>query len=151
MKPLDMGNNDMTGSPISNHLHDASETAKDAVKTAARDAAKDAQNDVVDQTEQSADAAHRAANAFDAGSLQALVLGQLAQGLDGFSQTLCERSVDGLADDVAVFARQNPLMFLGGAALVGFAAARFLKAPSQDTRAFADPLENRLSTQDGEA
>ena len=39
-----------------------------------------------------------------------------------------EQSLSSLTGDLTRFARQNPAVFLGGAALLGFAAARLMKA-----------------------
>ena len=140
----------MTQSTITNHVKDAVQDAKAEAQQGVRTAAENVQQSAIDQTEQSATAAHRASDAFDAGSLQAAALDQLAQGLDGLSRSLQERSIDGLADDVAMFARRNPLLFLGGAALAGFAAARFLKSsPTQTSAVTEDPWANHLSHQSG--
>ncbi|MCK0149510.1 hypothetical protein MWU54_05715 [Marivita sp. S6314] len=139
----------MTKTTISDHARTAADTAKEQAKTVVQDTAEDIQDRVLDETQQTADAAQNAADTFDQGSLQAIALGQLAQGLEGFSQSLQERSIEGLADDVAVFARNNPLLFLGGAALAGFAAARFLKASPRHVDRDDDPWMNHLSGTEG--
>ena len=45
-----------------------------------------------------------------------------------FSENLTSRSPRELVDDVQDLARNNPAMFLGATALVGFAVSRFLKS-----------------------
>jgi hypothetical protein len=45
-----------------------------------------------------------------------------------FADTIRQRGVADMMDDVNRFARRNPAMFIGGAFLVGVALARFLKS-----------------------
>src|SRR3546814_8495932 len=52
---------------------------------------------------------------------------QAARGREGFAQTLREKDLDGLVEDVGDFARRQPALFLGGAVALGFAMSRFLK------------------------
>lgn len=51
-----------------------------------------------------------------------------------------ERGVTDMLDDVAVFARQRPVLFIGGAFLVGLGVARFLKSSADrgDDRHYTD-------------
>lgn len=49
----------------------------------------------------------------------------LAGGLERFSTTLRDKGIDELTRSVGGFARQQPAVFLGAAALLGFAASRF--------------------------
>jgi hypothetical protein len=62
--------------------------------------------------------------------------GQAAQSLERFSQTLRERDINAIVGQVQDFARRQPAVFIGSAALLGFMAARFLKssATSQHAR-----------------
>jgi gas vesicle protein len=57
-----------------------------------------------------------------------------ADKIEQFSSQLQNKDVDQLLADVEGFARRRPEIFLGGALLLGFAAARFLKssAPTPD-------------------
>jgi hypothetical protein len=50
-----------------------------------------------------------------------------------FADTIRQRGVDEMLDDVHAFARRRPALFIGGAFLVGLGVARFLKA-SADRR-----------------
>ncbi|MDO9383555.1 MAG: hypothetical protein Q7T86_11890 [Hyphomicrobiaceae bacterium] len=50
-----------------------------------------------------------------------------------FSENLTSRSPRELVDDVQDLARNNPAMFLGATALVGFAVSRFLKSSAPST------------------
>lgn len=71
------------------------------------------------------------------GSPQERTFGQAAEALADFSDTVRNKDLGQLLSDVNGFARKNPMAFLGGAALLGFAATRFAKAssdaPSRDT------------------
>lgn len=51
-----------------------------------------------------------------------------ADGLERLSDTLRGKDIDGVMRDVNDFARQQPALFFGAAALAGFLALRFLKA-----------------------
>lgn len=57
--------------------------------------------------------------------------GQAAQGLERFSQTLRERDLNAIVGQVEDFARRQPVVFIGSAALLGFLAARFLKSSAE--------------------
>jgi len=56
---------------------------------------------------------------------------QLAGGVQSVSTTLRARGVEDLFGMVGDFARKQPAMFIGAAALLGFAASRFLLASAK--------------------
>ena len=51
-----------------------------------------------------------------------------ADNLQRFSDSLRSRDLDSLLRDAESFAKRQPVVFIGAAALVGFLAVRFLKA-----------------------
>jgi hypothetical protein len=51
--------------------------------------------------------------------------------LRNFADTIRQRGVADMLDDVHAFARRRPALFIGGAFLVGLGVARFLKASSE--------------------
>lgn len=51
--------------------------------------------------------------------------------LKNFADTIRQRGVADMLDDVHAFARRRPALFVGGAFLVGLGIARFLKASSE--------------------
>lgn len=53
---------------------------------------------------------------------------QISNGMRGLSDTARDSSVDELVQKAQSFGRRNPAAFLGTAALLGFAASRFLTA-----------------------
>ena len=57
-------------------------------------------------------------------------MAQIANGFADASEAVGNKDLGELAGELSGFARRSPLVFLGGAALVGFAAARFAKASS---------------------
>jgi hypothetical protein len=54
-----------------------------------------------------------------------------AHQVEQFSRTLKERDVEQLYGEAEAFARRQPGVFLGGAVVLGFLAARFLKSSAQ--------------------
>jgi hypothetical protein len=54
-----------------------------------------------------------------------------ADQMESFSRQLRERDVSDLVGEVESFARRQPALFLGGALLLGFMGARFLKSSGQ--------------------
>lgn len=55
-----------------------------------------------------------------------------AEQVERFSGYLRETEVEEITDEVRGFARRRPAVFLGGAAVLGFLATRFLKSSSQE-------------------
>ena len=103
----------------------------DAMDRAHQEAQRTATNmaeQVSDEAETAADAAETAAEGFADGSLQELAATQLAQHLQSAAAQLRATDLESAASGVSRFARENPALFLGGAALFGFAIGRFLQA-----------------------
>ena len=111
---------------------DARETVKHEVEArtnAARDAAAGEVNNV-------ASALRRAAEESRKGSAQERTFGQIADSLADFSDTIGSKDLGTVVSDVSTFARRNPMTFLAGAALAGFAVSRFVKASERDDDAY---------------
>ncbi|PLS22950.1 hypothetical protein [Neptunicoccus cionae] len=109
----------------------AKETANSAAQTAANAAVQQADNakaSVADEVSGVASALRTAAGEMRNGSPQERTFGQMAEGLADASDALRDKDLGTMVEDVTHFARKNPLLFLGGAALLGFAATRFAKA-----------------------
>ena len=107
---------------------DARETVRHEVEartTAARDAAAGEVNNV-------ASALRRAAEESRKGSAQERTFGQIADSLADVSDTIGNKDLGTVVSDVSTFARRNPMTFLAGAALAGFAVSRFVKASERD-------------------
>ena len=104
--------------------HDASETLRSEV-TARADAAKGAAAQEVSNV---ASALRKAAQESRSGSAQERTFGQIADSLADASDAISNKDLGTAISDVGEFARRNPLTFLAGAALAGFAVSRFVKA-----------------------
>ncbi|SFB11320.1 hypothetical protein SAMN05421688_2961 [Poseidonocella pacifica] len=103
---------------------EARATAREALSTAERYA----QDQAAGEAERVANAADAAAAEFDAGSFEAAAIGKIADEFEGVAARIRSTDLATATHEVTNFARKNPALFLGGAALLGFAAARFLKA-----------------------
>lgn len=118
-------------------LASAAEDAGRRVRDGADAAAGEMANRAGERVENAADAARAAGDEFDAGSLQARAADELAAQLQSVAGVLRETDLSQAAGQVSRFARENPALFLGGAALLGFAAARFLKSSAPEHRSRA--------------
>ncbi|MFP7571162.1 hypothetical protein [Marivita sp. S2033] len=144
-----MPNTKSTADQIKDRASELADDAKEAVTDTAREEAKQARDSAIHQADATADAARAAGSEFDQGSIQAAAMQQLGNQIENVASALRDKPVDEMFDDVVVFARKNPLLFLGGAAILGFAAARFMKsgnaAPRSDY-ASSDPWAGYLDS-----
>ncbi|SEL59761.1 hypothetical protein SAMN05444413_111117 [Roseivivax marinus] len=108
----------------------AAEHASARVQQEAMDQAERAKSGAASEMSGIASALRTAAQELRSGSPQERTFGQIAESLAGASDALRDRDLGELAGDVSAFARRNPMGFLGGAALAGFAATRFAQASS---------------------
>jgi len=131
-------------------LSDTLREAKDATgaqieeaKQAARSALNDAQAAAVDkgaemkgaaavEIARTADGLEAAAAEMDGSPLQQDLLREAAEGLKQISNAVQGKSIGTMVEDLSEFGRRNPLAYLGGAALAGFALARFARASAPD-------------------
>lgn len=75
-----------------------------------------------------------AAAELEGSPFQQDLLREAAGGLEQLSRAVDGRSIAQMTGDLSDFARRNPVGFLGGAALAGFALARFARADRPETR-----------------
>lgn len=94
--------------------------------------ADDAKGGVADEVQGVAMALRRASEELRGGSAQERTLGTIASGLADVSDQIRDKDLGEIVQMVNKVARDNPLLFLGGAALLGFAASRYLKASSSN-------------------
>ena len=120
-----------TKSGIANAATDAVETAKR--KGAQR--AEFAKSSVADEVGGIGSALRTAADEMRSGSPQERTMGQIAEGFADASDAIRGKDLGELVEQATSFARRNPMVFLGGAALLGFAATRFAKASDRNTPA----------------
>jgi hypothetical protein len=80
-----------------------------------------------------ANALRRASEELRGGSAQERTLGMLAGGLADVSDQIRDKDLGEMAQVVSKVARENPILFLSGAALLGFAISRYAKATATHT------------------
>ncbi|MCA1776477.1 MAG: hypothetical protein LC676_12950 [Loktanella sp.] len=115
----------------------ATSVASDAtqrVKSEARDRAEAVQSGAAGEVDNVASALRKAASEARKGSPQERSFGQMAEVLADASEAIGQKDLGTIASDVSSFARRNPLLFIGGAALAGLAVSRFAKASGSEAR-----------------
>lgn len=119
---------------IADRTRDAADSVAQDVAETAKAQADATKSSVADEMSGVASALRTAASEMRNGSPQERTFGQIAEGLADASDAVRDKDLSTMVRDVTVFARKNPLVFLSGAALIGFAASRFAKASgSADT------------------
>ncbi|KIN65853.1 hypothetical protein Z945_900 [Sulfitobacter noctilucae] len=111
--------------------------AQDAAEKAATEAsqyADQAKGAAADEVKGVASALRTAADEMRSGSPQERTMSQIADGLADASDSIRGKDLGEMVGSISDFARRNPIAFLGGAALLGFAATRFAKASSENNR-----------------
>lgn len=122
---------DAAGEKWSEARREAGETARSAAEEARRRAAGEAERGKrmgAGQVHQWASALDRAAAELGPDSMQGQLLRQASDGLDDVARSIESRSVGEMVEAVADFGRRNPLAFVGGAMMAGFALSRFATA-----------------------
>ena len=66
------------------------------------------------------------------GSPQERAISHMADSMANAADAISSKDLGSVIGDINAFARRNPTAFIGGAALLGFAAARFAKASASD-------------------
>jgi ElaB/YqjD/DUF883 family membrane-anchored ribosome-binding protein len=109
-----------------------------AVKDVAVDKADAARESLSDVGQRLAATLERASAEGEEDALKSRMLTSVAQGLTSASDALRHRSVTDLTSDVKALARKHPGAFMAAAAVVGFAAARFVRSSAQRRMAERD-------------
>lgn len=127
------------GDEIRDRGAEAAKAARDTARGYAERARDEAyargeeyRNYAADETSKVASALRRASEDLSSGSPQERFIGQIADGVADAAERMRGMTAGDVARDTTEFARRHPVAFLGGAALVGFATARFLKASAAD-------------------
>jgi ElaB/YqjD/DUF883 family membrane-anchored ribosome-binding protein len=110
-------------------LHDA--------RTAVEERSERAKHSAADEIDKTAHGLETAADELEGSPVQQDLLREAADGLKQLSQAMHGKSLGTMVGDLSDFGRRNPLAFIGGAALAGFAMARFARA-STPTHSSAD-------------
>lgn len=109
----------------------ARESVREGVASAQQEANRRANRSferAADEVSRTSQALETAAGEFEEGSIQHQLLHRAAGGLHQVSDRIRGRTIGELASGLADFGRRNPAAFIGGAALIGFAVARFARA-----------------------
>lgn len=118
-------------------------TALEGVKTATVEQSETAKERAAGSLSDTAGALEKAASETRPHSTQHRLLTEAAHGLTQISRSVEGRSVGEIVESLSDFGRRNPLAFLGGAALTGFALSRFARASEQPrpsaARSHSDP------------
>lgn len=113
-------------------LKEGAQDMADEAAEIARDAAEAQKNRVGGKASQFARALHAAAGELDQGTATRRIVDEAAGGMDDVAESIEGSSVSQLVRDLSDLGRRHPLAFLGGAALAGFALARFATASPED-------------------
>ncbi len=115
-------------SAASENLRTGAREVADSVSTEASNYASQAKDTAADEVKSVASALRTAAHEMRSGSPQERTFSQIADGLADASEAMRDKDLGEIVNDLNGFAKRNPLVFLGSAALIGFAATRFAKA-----------------------
>ncbi len=137
-----MAHHDPVTQDVKTKLQDLGNDAAEALKDNAEHQAQTAKLRAVKEAEKVANAADAAGNEFGAGSIQAQIADQVAMQAEHFAQSIAQLDVNAVSRNVSEFARRNPLLFVGGAAVAGVLAARFLKARDPEPTVVSYPNDD---------
>lgn len=132
----------MTRSTKSDIAKAAKETAEDVAKTAKANAsvkAEAAKEDVAARVEEQAENFREASDAFENNALASDAVKYLGDNLAHAASAVRDMDLSNVQQDVTQFARRNPLVFFGGAAALGFLAARAMKASERASAPVTHP------------
>ena len=121
-------------------LRDAAQSTLEDAKTAAAEKAGEAKHQAADELARTAQGLEAAASEMEGSPLQQDLLREAADGLKQIAHAVEGKSLGAMAAELSEFGRQNPMAYLGGAALVGFALARFARAstPAETTASYPE-------------
>ena len=126
-----------TGRQVARKAVDAVETGKERAKLSIEEKKEEAVAQVQDLDQ----ALRQTAREIDNPGLGRQIE-RLADGVEKFANTLESTELDQVVLDSERMARQNPALFMAGSFAVGMMVARFLRASSRRTPAFAiDPMK----------
>lgn len=105
----------------------------DEAVTEVRSRADTAKAGVADEVSDVAMALRRASQELRGGSAQERTLGQISSSLADVSDQIRDKDLGQILQMTTRVARENPVLFLSGAALLGFAISRYAKAAGSQT------------------
>jgi hypothetical protein len=148
-----------SGAEVADTLRSTVHDAAGKVSSEVSDAADKARSGAAQEVKQIADALHKAAGELQEGSSPRRMFNRLADNVDHMSRAMSDKNLGDMLHDLNDLARRNPMLFLSGAALAGFAATRLAtasapdsahdKRPSQATSSGTMPSTTRTPSQAG--
>ncbi len=111
-------------------LQAAASRTYDSTVAEVKSQANDAKDSVAGEVKDVAMALRRASEDLRGGSATERTLGQIASSLADASDSLRDKDLGEIMQAASRVARDHPMLFLGGAALLGFVASRYAKASS---------------------
>lgn len=118
---------------MANEARAAADGAVESISAEAKTKADQVKSSMADEVSGISSALRTAADEMRSGSPQERTFSQIADGLADASDAMRDKDLGTMVRDVSQFARRNPLVFLGGAVLIGFVATRFAKASNETT------------------
>ena len=119
-----------TAEAASEKLKSSAQDVANTVATEAAGYADQAKGAAADEVNDVASALRAAADELRSGSSQERTFSQIADGLADASEAVRDKDLGEIVGTLNDYAKRNPIVFLGSAALIGFAATRFAKASS---------------------
>lgn len=113
---------------IASDIKAAATSKFDETVSELRSKAVDAKSGVANEVNDVALALRRASGELRSGSAQERTLGNIASGLVSASESIRGKDIGEILQMIRKVGRENPVLFLGGSALLGFAASRYAKA-----------------------
>ncbi len=134
-----MSSSSNLGQAAKSHAMDLAQQVSDAATASADAQAQNVKDAAASKVQTVADAASAAASELDPAAAQAQAMHQVADQIETIAGKVRTADLGHLAQQATQVARAHPLVFLGGAAIAGFAVARFLKARDTAPRTTAQP------------
>ena len=122
-------------------LKDVALSSLDEAKSMASAKVAETKEQAAGEIARTAEGLEAAAAEMEGSPLQQDLLREAAAGLKQIAHAVEGKSIGAMAGELSEFGRQNPAAYLGGAALVGFALARFARASMAGTDA-ASPMRH---------
>jgi hypothetical protein len=132
-------------------LGEVARSSLDDARSAVAEQSAAVKDQAVDEIARTARGLEAAAQELEGSPLQQELLREASDGLKQISRAVSGKSVGAIVEDLSDFGRHNPVAYLGGAALAGFALARFARAsaPVEDRAAgYGDDSVGRASVSD---
>ncbi|WP_322889676.1 MULTISPECIES: hypothetical protein [unclassified Yoonia] len=120
------------GAEAADKIQDKAQDAAGKVSEHMTDAADKTRSGAARNVKQMAEALHTASDQLDDNSTQRRMFDVVADNLEQVSDALTRKDMGEMMRDLNQMARKHPFAFLGGAALVGFAATRLMTAGASD-------------------